>query len=128
MPESVSSPTKSLPIQSILMQRYQQSSQKIIELTDGDVKGSKAVWEDLQPAFSIVCQILQDDDQRRSVYIQSVGGLSASGLLGRFCHLDDHILNHTLDITQKEASMNPDVIYAEIVHLPESRIGNIYLN
>jgi hypothetical protein len=127
MPESVSSPTKSLPIQSILMQRYQQSSQKIIELTDGDVKGSEAVWEDLQPTFSVVCQILQDDDQRRSVYIQSVGGLSASGLLGRFCHLDDQILNHTLDITQKEASMNPDVIYAEIVHLPESRIGNILL-
>ena len=127
IPKSVSSNAKSLPIQSILMQRYQQSQQKVIELTDDDVKGSEAVWEDLQPTFSVICQILQDNDHGRSVYIQSAGGSSASSLLGRFCHLDNHILNHTLNITQKEESMNPDIIYAEIVHLPESRIGNILL-
>lgn len=127
IPKSTPSSAKSLSIQSTLTQRCQQSSPKIIELTDDDVLGCEAVWSDLPPTFSVVCQILQDDDQGRSVYIQSAGGLSASSLLGRFCHLDEHILNHTLEITQKEASMNPDVIYAEIIHLPESRIGNILL-
>ena len=114
-------------IQSILMQKYQQSPQKVIELTDNDVKGVEAVWDDFPPTISVMCQILQDDDLGRSVYIHSAGGQSAANLLGRFCHLDEQILNHTLTITKKEMQMNPDVIYAEIVHLPESRIGNILL-
>jgi len=115
------------PIQSLLLQRYQQSLQKEIELNDEDVKGVEAVWDDLPPSFPVVCQILQDNDHGRSFCIQSVGGHSATNLLGRFCHLDEQILNHTLAITEKETQMNPEVIYAEIVHLPESRIGNILL-
>jgi hypothetical protein len=114
-------------IQSILMQKYQPSLQKIIELTDEDVKGVEIAWDNLPPTFSVMCQILQDDERGHSIYIKSVGTQSASNLLGRFCHLDEQILNHTLVITEKEAQMNPDVIFAEIVHLPESRIGNILL-
>jgi len=122
---SPSSPPAS--IQSVLLQKYQQSSQKVIELTDEDVKGIEAKWDDLPPTFSVMCQILQDDHQGRSVYIKSAGGQSAANLLGRFCHLDEQFLNHTLAITEKEAQIHPDVIFAEIVHLPESRIGNILL-
>ena len=114
-------------IQSILLQKYQQLSQKIIELTDDDVKGIEAVWDDLTQTFSVMCQIIQDNEQGRTVYIQSVGGFSASSILGRFCHLDEQILDHTLAITAKEAIMNNDVIFAEITHLPESRTGNILL-
>jgi hypothetical protein len=113
--------------QTVLLQKYQQSSQKFIELTDDDVKGIEVDWDDLPPTFSVVCQILQDDDQGRSFFIQSIGGQSAANLLGRFCHLDEQILNHTLAITEKETQLNPDVIFAEIVHLPESRVGNILL-
>lgn len=127
IPQNILSSNKSLSIQSILIQRLQQTSQKVIELTDHDVKGCEVGWDDLPPTFSVVCQILKDNDQGRSIYIQSVGGFSASSILGRFCHLDDCILSHTLDITQKESLINPDVIYAEIVHFPEYRTGNILL-
>ena len=128
LPRGFSSPNASQSsIQSILLQKYQQTSQKVIELTDEDVKGVDAIWDDLPPTFSVICQILQDDDRKRSIFIQSAGGQSAANLMGRFCHLDKHILNHTLAITEKEAQMNPDVIFAEIVHLPESRIGNVLL-
>ena len=113
--------------QTALYQKYRQSSQNFIELTDEDVKGIEANWDDLPPTFSVMCQVLQDDEHGRSVYIQTAGGQSATSLLGRFCHLDEQILNHALSITEKEAQMNPNVIYAEIVHLPESRIGNILL-
>ena len=116
------------PIQVVLLKKFhQQSFQKEIELTDEDVKGIEAVWDDLPPTFSVMCRILQDDAQGRSVFIQSTGGKSATNLIGRFCHLDKQILNQTLAITEKEAQLNPDVIFAEIVHLPESRIGNILL-
>lgn len=128
IPSGKSSSNVSQPsIQSILLQRYQQSLQNVIELTDEDVKDVDVVWDDLPHTFSVLCQILRDDDQRRAVYIQSVSGQSAANLLGRFCHLDQQILNHTLAITQKEAQSRPDVIFAEIAHLPESRIGNILL-
>ena len=115
------------PIQSFLMQKCHQSPPKVIELTDEVVKGVEARWDDLPPTLSVICQILQDDEQGCSFYIKSAGGHSAANLLGRFCHLDEQILNHTLAITGKEAQMNPDVIFAEIAHLPESRIGNILL-
>ena len=115
------------PIQIMLLQKYQQSRQKVIELTDDDVKGVEAKWDDLPPTFSVVCEILQDNEQGCACFIKSAGGMSATVLLGRFCHLDEHILNHTLAIAEKEALMNPDAIFAEIVHLPESRIGNILL-
>lgn len=114
-------------IQSIMLQKYQQSSQKVIELIDEDVKGVEAVWGDLPLTFSVLCQILQDDERGRLVYLQSVSGQSAARLLGRFCHIDEQILKHTLAITEKEAQINPDVIFAEIVHLPESRLGNVLL-
>jgi len=115
------------PIQSVLLQKYQPSMQKVIELTDKDVKDIETKWDDLPPTISVVCEILQDNDRGRSIFIKYAGGQSAANLLGRFCHLDDQVLNHTLAITQKEALLNSDVIYAEIVHLPESRIGNILL-
>ena len=122
---SHSSPPPS--IQSVLLQRYQQSLQNVIELTDDDVKGAVDMWDDLPLTISVLCQILQDNDSGRSVYVKSASGHSAANLLGRFCHLDEQILSHTLAITEKEAQLNPNVIFAEIVHLPESRIGNILL-
>ena len=122
-----SSNTPQTPIQSLLLQKYQQSTQRIIELTDEDVKGVEAKWDDMPPTISVLCEIFQDNKQGCLYHIKTASGMSAAALLGRFCHLDEQILNHTLAITEKEAQMNPDVIFAEIVHLPESRIGNILL-
>jgi hypothetical protein len=105
---------------------FQKNSCEII-LTDEDVKGLPVYWDDMPPSISVMCQILEDAEDKRLFYIKSVGGSSAANLTGRFCHLDAQIFLHTLNITAKEAELNPDVIYAEIVHLPESRIGNILL-
>ena len=128
IPQGPSLPNSSQSsVQSILLQKYQQSLQKVIELTDEDVKDIEAVWDDLPDTMSVICEILQDNDLGRSVYIKSAGGQSAANLLGRFCHLNEQILNHTLAITAKETLMNSGAIFAEIVHLPESRTGNILL-
>jgi len=76
-------------------------NKKEIELTDEDVKGIETKWDDLPPTFSVVCEILQDNGRGRSIFIKFAGGQSAANLLGRFCHLDEQILNHTLAITKK---------------------------
>lgn len=115
-------------LQSLLFQKYQQSPRKkVIEITDEDVKSIDIGWDDLPPTISVLCEILQDNKQGCSFFIKTASGISATSLLGRFCHLDAQIMNNALAITEKEAELNPNVILAEIVHLPESRTGNVLL-
>jgi lantibiotic biosynthesis protein len=115
-------------LQSVLLKKYMEAlveKKYTIELTDDDFKSMKAHWEDLPPTISVLCEILQDDENGRKIFLKSVGGSSAANLLGRFCHLSYQIKNHVRMITNKEEELNPDIIYAEIAHLPESRTGNI---
>jgi thiopeptide-type bacteriocin biosynthesis protein len=52
-------------------------------------------------------------------------GPSGVNLLGRFCHADPELCGHVRDHLRVEESFQPDAIFAEIVHLPEGRLGNI---
>ena len=98
-----------------------------IEITDKDFENIKPNWDDLPSTISVMCEIFAYNEENKSIYLHSAGGSSAANLLGRFCHTDQELHNYVLNITQTEQELNPDVIYAEIVHLPESRIGNILL-
>lgn len=62
-----------------------------------------------------------------TVFIHPPAGPSGGNLLGRFCHLHPDIEALTNTILQQEEAHQPDAIFAEIVHLPESRIGNILM-
>ncbi|GAA0537613.1 lantibiotic dehydratase [Chitinophaga japonensis] len=59
--------------------------------------------------------------------LSSCGGPSAANLLGRFCHGDALLADKVQDCLREEAQSQPDCIYAEIIHLPEARTGNILL-
>ena len=61
------------------------------------------------------------------VLLQHVGGPSGANLLGRFCHGDPDLLTHVVDHLRAEEALDPDAIFAEVVHLPEGRLGNILL-
>jgi thiopeptide-type bacteriocin biosynthesis protein len=52
-------------------------------------------------------------------------GPSGARLLGRFCHADELLCERTRQHLQAEEALRPDAIFAEIVHLPQGRIGNI---
>ena len=75
----------------------------------------------LPPSISILFSTIKDG----KIKIDSVGNPSALNYLGRFAHCDPKIETSLLDITAQEQALNPNVIFAEIVHLPEDRIGNI---
>lgn len=53
------------------------------------------------------------------------GGPSGARLLGRFCHLDPGIEKLVRAHVEAEEAVRPDVVFAEVVHLPEGRVGNI---
>jgi thiopeptide-type bacteriocin biosynthesis protein len=52
-------------------------------------------------------------------------GPSGARLLGRFCHADELLCDQTRQHLRAEEALHPEAIFAEIVHLPQGRIGNI---
>lgn len=59
------------------------------------------------------------------ILIHGVVGPSGARLLGRFCHADPALHEHVERLLRAEESAEPDALYAEVVHLPEGRIGNV---
>lgn len=114
-------------VQKLVLEKYIDSiknQEKIIEFKDEDVSSFKANWDDLPSSFYTMVEIVNFKNEERIV-IKGVGGSSAVNLLGRFAHADNEINSHIREITQIEEKINKDKILAEIVHLPQSRVGNI---
>jgi thiopeptide-type bacteriocin biosynthesis protein len=59
------------------------------------------------------------------ILINGVSGPSGAVVLGRFCHGDDELTAHVRAHLRAEEALRPDAIFAEIIHLPEGRLGNI---
>ena len=52
-------------------------------------------------------------------------GPPGARLLGRFCHADETLHRLVEQHLRAEESLHLDAVFAEIVHLPEGRIGNV---
>ncbi len=59
--------------------------------------------------------------------LQSCGGPSAANLLGRFCYGDEALRQHLAASLARAEPDTDEVVYAEIVHAPEARVGNILM-
>ncbi len=94
-----------------------------IEITEDDLERFSGSQHDLAPSIAVMFRVV--DTRKGDVLIESVGGSSAINLLGRFAHGSEEILEIMRDVAEKEETHNPEVIFAEIAHLPESRVGNI---
>jgi len=92
--------------------------------TEEDLKEFKENWDDLASTISAMVRIININGETK-IIIGSAGGSSALNLLGRFAHADKELHDYINQIAKKEEELNPDKLLAEIVHLPESRIGNI---
>jgi thiopeptide-type bacteriocin biosynthesis protein len=95
-----------------------------VTFTDDDLKGIDSGTNNLPDTLPVMFRVL---DKSGKLFVGHMGGSSAANLLGRFAHGDAAINNIINTITTHEQDSNPDQILAEIVHLPESRIGNILL-
>jgi lantibiotic biosynthesis protein len=59
------------------------------------------------------------------IYLGSFWGPSGAMMLGRFCHADAELYGHVVAHLRAEEAHRPDAIFAEVVHLPEGRLGNV---
>ncbi len=100
-----------------------------IEINEEDLKDlPEADWSDLPPSLSVMFRVVESEKQGKQILLENCGGSSSINLLGRFAHGNDEILAISKEIAEIEQNENPDIIFAEIIHLPESRTGNILLH
>jgi hypothetical protein len=96
-------------------------NEKSILLSEEDFPDFEVNWDDAPATFSVMIELLKNEE----ISIESSGNSSATKLLGRFCTGNKDIHNLTKEIVEKEAGYHHDKILAEVVHIPESRTGNI---
>lgn len=77
------------------------------------------------PELAPSCAVMFRLVDKHRLFIESIGGSSGANLAGRFGQASEDIARILRDIAAAENKNNPGVIFAEIVHLPESRTGNI---
>jgi thiopeptide-type bacteriocin biosynthesis protein len=61
------------------------------------------------------------------IYSHGANGPSGANLLGRFCHGDAELLERVRAHLVQEEATEPEAVFAEIVHMPEGRVGNVIL-
>jgi hypothetical protein len=119
---------QSTPFQSLLFSKIQDCfSNKVKEIvfTDDDVRSFKENWDDLPPTLSCMFEMIKENPEGMLIKFNSCGGSCGANLLARFSYMDKKINEWVKEITAKEQELMPDVILAEITHLPDSRVGNI---
>ncbi len=118
------------PVYSFLFKKYIEAVKENkyeIEITEKEIDklfNPANSMDDLPVTISSMVQLFKWGEDYK-ILMTSAGGSSAANLMGRFCHTDKELLNHVGEIVIKEEEYYQNQVIAEIVHLPESRIGNI---
>lgn len=105
-----------------------------ITLTDADVAALRAAGDSppLPQALAVVATLMaaSGDAVDRGDFrlaVEGTTGPSGARLLGRFCHADAGVHRIVEAHLRAEEAADPQARYAEIVHLPGGREGNVVL-
>jgi len=84
----------------------------------------------LPGAFAVVVEVAAASEEALSagnfrLLWKGSDGPSGARLLGRFCHADSKLLQFVERHLRAEEALDSEAVFAEIVHLPEGRLGNI---
>lgn len=117
------------------LKKFIEEKKAIIEITDDDLSeiSTKNISTNQVPASAyLFCNLLANSEEEldKGNYqfsLSGFGGPSTGNLLGRFCHGDSKLSQLVTDCLAEEQEAFGDVILAEIVHLPEARIGNVLM-
>jgi thiopeptide-type bacteriocin biosynthesis protein len=107
------------------------ASRTELELTPTDIDRLAAPQRlPLPSALAVHLTLIarSDDEVRRGDYdlvVDGAGGPSGARLLGRFCAGSKRLTELVRDHLRAEERAHPDCVFAEVVHLPEGRVGNV---
>jgi hypothetical protein len=99
-----------------------------INLSDEELSDFTLNLSNLPSTISSVIEVIKKDpdDSTPNLILKYVGGSSAANFINRFSNMDTEFNNYISSIIKKENEIiGNETIIAEIVHLPESRTGNI---
>lgn len=99
---------------------------KKLILRDNDFRDFPLNWDDFPDTLSTLIEVIDCKGQEK-IKFTSFGGSSAAKMLARFCYGEIALNEFVQSITNIEKQMNADKILAEIVHLPEARVGNVLM-
>lgn len=105
-----------------------EKGEQIITISEDDIKQFSHDITELPITFLSTFEVVRAESNNAPplIILYSVGGSSAANLITRFSHINPEIENYVKSITQKEEELvGPLKIIAELVHLPESRTGNV---
>jgi thiopeptide-type bacteriocin biosynthesis protein len=114
-----------------LVSRALQDGALEIELGDRDVAElTERAPVALPQVFGVIAQLSAESiaaiaDGRYQLRVD--GAAAGANLLGRFCHGSSEVTELTERCLRSEEAARPDAVFAEVVHLPEGRVGNILL-
>ncbi len=113
------------------MEEVRRTGARELVLDEQDVKAMEAPkGAELPEAFGVVGSLLAEsasavDAGRYRFLLENVHGPSGAVYLGRFCHGDSALEEAVRRYLHAEEALRPDAIFAEVVHLPEGRVGNV---
>ncbi len=96
-------------------------------IQDQDKISKNLINCNLPETVSVMANIGYDSNNEELIYIKSVGGSSALNLIGRFLHIHPKLfeLGEEISLFEKSKIEKKDVILAEVVHLPDPKLGNV---
>ena len=97
-----------------------------IAITEEDLLSIEPARPNLPPTNAAMFSVIRENG-RETLVLDSFGGTTGTSLLGRFGHTDATVLDLVQQISDAEDQIRPDVIFADIIHLPEARTGNIII-
>lgn len=110
-----------------------------IQITNEQIEKSKVFDErffKLLPQVSFptsmysMARVLKGKSEAKNdfqLYHMVSSGPSVACLVGRFCYLDADLTQDMSAMLQQEEMQEADKVFAEVVHLPQDRVGNISL-
>ena len=84
----------------------------------------------LPGAFAVMARVLASSQSAVDrgdfrLVLTGTDGPSGARMLGRFCHVDPTLHRMVEEHLRAEEALEPDAVFAEIVHLPHGGIGNL---
>ena len=113
-----------------LCEALEQGHQEIV-LGEKDLDAMAAKAPSALPdSFAVMTTVSAASDEAMArgdfrLLLGDVRGPSGAVLLGRFCHADPELHAQVERHLRAEEALRPHAVFAEIVHLPEGRMGNI---